>query len=1097
MSLNLDDYSEAHRLTEEYLWSEAAEIYSEAADALPPTSYQMLGALHEAIGYCYSRAAYQSTEKEEFRNHIQEASRYYEAAYTYYGNSLDQNDAAKQVHCDAQSRYLKSWLCEDPHERKELLDTVLVIGKDAVEKWSKNGDPASYHSRCNEFLTYLYSKLELVTDHAEIKNMIEEALECGEAVLNAVEKETDATQSTLTRYLLSIIFADRPMSVYESVTKQQVMMQKSLNYAQMAYTSARGLGDLYLVGRTSGILSYVTFEFTGDLDHSCDLARIQLETVEKTRDTFSRAQSNELLAYLTLWKTNVINEDPEILASQNSDALKYAEEAILNYDVISKPITYAYMSHSGSYHQLAKSALKPEEKHSLFKRGYDVAKQDIIQVKKSGSPIGTLYTLHQLAIFQIALIPLETDYTEKRSLLADAESTVKELIDLSSRVQLYRYWNQSIFRSYSALLRIEESKMERDPQKQLDLLLSALAEGEECVRLGKIHLDSHPSVAFTLDFAIGLRQMAGLLSAIYQVTEDPQYIERSIVTYREILQIYTENDLYSSIAETNWALASIYNRLGRFQESAREFEYASTSFGKAAEKTPHLEYFYLDYQKYMKAWSEINYAKYNNILKEYIKVKLHYQNAADIHNSTNGWKYLYNNYLAWARLAEAEDYSQNDDMVEAKRVFEEIIPMFEESKNTITAHIPSIGEENERLMALSLVKASEQRKDYCNGRIMLEEAKILDRQGAYRDSSRKFDDAGQIFENIADKMETKTEKVELLPIVNLCKAWRMMMLAEAEASPNYYHEAALFFEQAKDQCIGLRSKMMAQGHINFCLALYECNQFESTRDMSYHQTTKQYLNNAVNFYVKAGYTPALEYSKATQRLLDAYVYMNNADNETDPEQKARYYMLAERVLKDSAELYLNSNYLEKSAQVNKLLENVQQEQRLALSLVQILEAPIISSSTTSFNAPTPTQEYAVGIENFDRANLLASVYLRSKDVKRGVSFNVSIVLFNTGRVPAYLLKVEDIVSPNFEVMKVSGFYGITDQHVDLKGKKLSPLSTEEISLVVKPLTKGSFTLEPCLEYVDETGNHHTCQANSVDINVKETGILDWLRGPRM
>ncbi|MCW4025908.1 MAG: hypothetical protein NWE76_00305, partial [Candidatus Bathyarchaeota archaeon] len=733
------------------------------------------------------------------------------------------------------------------------------------------------------------------------------------------------------------------------------------------------------------------------------------------------------------------------------------------------------MSHAGSYNQLARNEIRLEAKRELYKKGIDVAKKDLDQARRKGSPTGTLYTLHQLAMLLNGQIEYEKDDDEKVKQIKEAELVVDELIELSSRVQPYRYWNQSIFRSYSALLKIEQSKVEKDQQRRLDLLVAALSEGEECVRLGKIHLNLHPSAAFSLDFAIGLKKMGECLGLIYEVTKDTQYIDRAIDTYREVLKTYKENDLDCRVAETHWKIASIYNRLGRFQESADEFESASTYFDNAAKKMPHLNEFYLEYSNYTKAWSEIKKAKHNNLQKQYDKVKEHYQKAADLHKSTKRWNYLYNNYLAWARLAEAEDLSQHDKTIDARDLFEEIVDMFEEIKKTIEAHVPAIEEDNEKEMAQSLIKASELRKDYCLGRVTLEEAKILDRQGDHRASSRKYDDATRILQNIVDVLDTETERAELLPIISLCKAWKMMTLAEAEASPERYHEAALLFEEAKDHSIAQKSKLLALGHSNFCRALYESAQFEATRDMTNYQTTNQYLTNAANYYVRAGYEPALEYSKATQRLLDAYVYMNYANSETEPEKKARHYMLAERVLEASADSYLKSNYPEKSMQVNRLLENVRQERRLALSLIEVLEAPIISSSTASFSAPTPTHEYAVGLESFEHANLQANLYMTSEDVKSGVNFNLAIVLYNTGRAPASLVKVEDVIPDNFEAIKVSGYYGITDKYLDLKGKKLGPLSTEEVSLVLKPLTKGKYTIEPRVVYVDETGKYRSCE----------------------
>jgi PIN domain nuclease of toxin-antitoxin system len=51
--------------------------------------------------------------------------------------------------------------------------------------------------------------------------------------------------------------------------------------------------------------------------------------------------------------------------------------------------------------------------------------------------------------------------------------------------------------------------------------------------------------------------------------------------------------------------------------------------------------------------------------------------------------------------------------------------MFEESRKTIETHAKTIAVKDEQQMAVSLVRASELRRDYCLGRITLEEAKIF------------------------------------------------------------------------------------------------------------------------------------------------------------------------------------------------------------------------------------------------------------------------------------------------------------------------------------------------------------------------------------
>ena len=56
------------------------------------------------------------------------------------------------------------------------------------------------------------------------------------------------------------------------------------------------------------------------------------------------------------------------------------------------------------------------------------------------------------------------------------------------------------------------------------------------------------------------------------------------------------------------------------------------------------------------------------------------------------------------------------------------------------------------------------------------------------------------------------------------------------------------------------------------------------------------MEAAENYYLKAGNKSASEYAKATMTLLDAYMYITKAETETEPNEKAKYYKIAEKTL---------------------------------------------------------------------------------------------------------------------------------------------------------------------------------------------------------
>ncbi len=66
--------------------------------------------------------------------------------------------------------------------------------------------------------------------------------------------------------------------------------------------------------------------------------------------------------------------------------------------------------------------------------------------------------------------------------------------------------------------------------------------------------------------------------------------------------------------------------------------------------------------------------------------------------------------------------------------------------------------------------------------------------------------------------------------------------------------------------------------------------------------------------------------------------------------------------------------------------------------------------------------------------------------------------------------------------------------LNMKGRRLDPLATEEVKLVLKPKVQGQFVLKPRILYVDESGKYKSHDPEPIEVTVKELGISGWLKG---
>jgi hypothetical protein len=243
-----------------------------------------------------------------------------------------------------------------------------------------------------------------------------------------------------------------------------------------------------------------------------------------------------------------------------------------------------------------------------------------------------------------------------------------------------------------------------------------------------------------------------------------------------------------------------------------------------------------------------------------------------------------------------------------------------------------------------------------------------------------------------------------------------------------------------------------------------------------------HLESAANYYLRAGVETASEYAKATQRLFDAYVYMDKAKNELDPEKKARYYIMAEKVLQTSASSYLKAEHSEKREQVRRLLESVKEERRLAMSLVKVLLPAPVTSSATSFSAPAPTHEEAVGLERFEHASVETRL-TTSGEVIVGEELDVRLDLINVSRTSGLLVRIEDVIPQAFNATALPSSFTVRNASIDIKGMKLEPLKVESIKLALIANEIGICVLSPQVVYVDEVGKFRTCRPEPVRITV--------------
>jgi KaiC/GvpD/RAD55 family RecA-like ATPase len=642
-----------------------------------------------------------------------------------------------------------------------------------------------------------------------------------------------------------------------------------------------------------------------------------------------------------------------------------------------------------------------------------------------------------------------------------------------------------------ALVQKELAKIETNSTKKKELLSKALASIEKSIEQRE-QLRKVSQTGWTSGFAYGpyYGELGGILQQLHSLTKEEEQLRRAIEAYKKAAVDFKKADLPTHVAESYWHAARLHGQLGEHQEASKNHELAAESYDLASKNIPQLAKFYRNYSKYMHAWSQIEQAKYAHLIENYNKSKIHYEKAAELHKTSESWNYLTSNYFAWASMEEAEDLSRKENTQQARQKFQKAFEQFCNSEESIRQKLEEKVSINEKEMIQKLLNASNLRRKYCEARILMEEAKLSEREGKYVQSSKKYGKAAQNISEIIEHIPIEAERQELEYVSILCRAWEKMTLAEETTSAEAYLEAAVLFEQGKDHCYTQKGSLWALGNSNFCRGLAAGVKYQTSLELEEHNRAKGFMKNASTIYAKAGFKAASEYAKASQRLFDAYLFMNQAEIEADQEKRAKQYEVAEHLLHIAAGSFLKAKQPEKTAQVQGILANVREEKALAVSLSQVMQAPSITSSTLSFVALTPTSEAPIGLEKFEHANVQANIVTTVKQVKVGESFCLSVEFVNAGKQPALLTKVEDFIPSDFVVVKKPEFYRIENTNLNMKGKQIAPLKLVEVKLTLQASKKGEYKLSPKVHYLDELGQNKSLRLKTLEITVQEVVFED-------
>jgi hypothetical protein len=1082
---------DARRHEKDYDWIRAAESYREAFELVPEKDYKQRGETAERQSYALYKSAFQAEDNGQFRDRIRAAAELCKKAKEEY--EKDGSSVPKAFRCGAMILLLNYWIATEAAEKKRLVNESWKSTKEALSAFERNGDDLGYAHAFNQLSMAAGFASMYEMDPDVLKQLLLEGLSCAEKSISVLSRTSDP--SGLARaYMQACRYQQEHGSNFADSTQR--LDQKAYSYL----SKARDLSEETALTELPSVSSFIYLPIPAGPELSAFLDKA-LQLGRRINDRLVIGTALREFASDTNWKI-VSAQDSNERESSARRTLELAREcrrelSIIQYE--SPPPwgeVWVMMPESGVYGILAYVESDARRKREFAEKALTASLEYVRLAEMTGirDIIGMAH--HQFGYNLTSLAKTEPDTRRKRALLEKALQERDISREFGDRYSPSDHWSRGTDLSLRAEAEVELADLEENTDVKMGRLREAIQHKKDSLDLHSRSL-SVQAIVDLPDYAIigyWLIQYSGWLEKLHSLDGDRNTLRTAGEAWTRTANAFESAGVPPRVAEAYWKAAQIFDDLGEYTRSAENFALSSNSYRAAAEKLPQLKDLYEDHAVYMQAWSEIERAKSHHAKDEPRLAKEFYEKAALLHRSTKRWRHLATIYAAWAQVENAEDLSREDKCTEASVVYKLAENLFKESRNALQGMIGSAQETEEAQMATRIVKAAGHREAFCRARIVLEEARLLDKQGDSLGSSEKYGSAAEMFMKVLKELDKTDNRKEIELIATLSRAWQAMARAEAEASPGLYGEASVLFDQAKELASSEKARLMSMGHSRFCKALEAGAKFSDTGEVSLHASASKDLESAAKYYLKADLLSAAEYSKASKLLFDSYVYMDKAGREEDQDAKAKFYAMAEKVLGASAISYEKADQPGKKSQVLKLLAKVKEDRELALSLTEVLRAPDVVSTTMAFSTPTPARERAAGIERFEHADIQATLVAKPKELHVGQELNLEIEMVNAGRGAAQLTKIEETIPKGFVIVQEPEMYRMDDRQINLKGRRLDALKTEDLRLVLRPTTKGNFKLNPRIMYLDESGTSRLCEPVPVEVAVKEMGISGWLRG---
>ena len=583
----------AKEFEKKYEWLQAAELYKKASSlALDQKDPLIAANLHEKMGFCFYRSAFQARDNVEFRKTIKKAILSYQEEYRLLEQIEEENNQSRIKHAQALIFYTKSWLETNIKKRKKLLDDWWTLEKEVLSTYENNYDDQAVGRTCLNLLEgSLYYRFWIYLESPRSrKELVRECFYLAEKTIQKFSKLNNEHETTR-GYCFAIFYLGFGGFFLASKNEFKTLRSKALDYSDKALEISKKNEDAQLLSLIYLTACLTVSSVKNDYVSALNNINQSIKYAKITKDHFLIQYGKGVQSMMKLAGVRLI-EDPDKQRETLETISKTSQEQINHSKTINHrhSICVGYNSYSNALTNLAQIEPDVKIKTEILEKTINLLLKGTEEVKDWRQFTGGFFGALSLNCYLLSETKQKNE--EKRNLLRRSHKYLEKQISIQRKKFSSAYFIEAESYYRLALIQNGLARIESDISQRSMLLEKAISYLGKCFDF--VEKDKQVRSESTLTYgSVGIyySRLGEMLQQLHSFTREKKRFKEAVDAYKKAIKSFKNTDLQTYSAASYWHLAQLYDLQGDPKKASQNYESAAQAYDLASKKIPQLKDF--------------------------------------------------------------------------------------------------------------------------------------------------------------------------------------------------------------------------------------------------------------------------------------------------------------------------------------------------------------------------------------------------------------------------------------------------------------------------------------------------------------------------